>query len=78
VSRYLGSCGSYDLASTLAEQALGLRERVLGKDHTDTLTSLSNLTGILCNQGKYGEAEEMYRRTVELRRRCWAQSTETR
>ena len=41
--------------------ALAGREKVLGKEHPDTLTSVSNLAGVLQNQGKYTAAEEMNR-----------------
>jgi TolA-binding protein len=40
---------------------------VLGKDHPDTLGSMMNLATSLNNQGKYVEAEAMYRQTLELR-----------
>ena len=43
ISRYLQNLGNYNTASTLAEQALGLYERVLGKEHPETLTSMNNL-----------------------------------
>jgi hypothetical protein len=35
-------------------------EKVLGREHPDTLTSVSNLGSVLDRQGKYGEAEAMY------------------
>jgi hypothetical protein len=37
------------------------RERSLGKEHPSTLTSMSNLAGVLDRQGKYEEAESMNR-----------------
>ena len=49
------------------QQELGLCKRVLGKEHPDTLTSISNLAIALDNQGKYSEAEEIHRRTLKLR-----------
>ena len=48
---------------------LDLRERVLGKEHPNTLLSMGNLALVLSNQGKYQQAEEMNRRTLELRER---------
>jgi tetratricopeptide (TPR) repeat protein len=66
MSRHLYNRGSYSVANTLAEQALGLCEKVLGKEHLDTLTSMSNLALVLDRQGKYEEAEKMNRRTLEL------------
>jgi tetratricopeptide (TPR) repeat protein len=40
---------------------------VLGKEHPDTLTSMNNLAGVLDSQGKYEEAEAMYRQTLASR-----------
>jgi hypothetical protein len=34
---------------------------VLGRDHPDTLASMNNLATSLRQQGKYAEAEAMYR-----------------
>ena len=36
-------------------------------EHPDTLMSMNNLAVVLDSQGKYEAAEEMYRRTLELR-----------
>jgi tetratricopeptide (TPR) repeat protein len=69
MSRYLQHRGHYNVANTLAEQALGLHDMILGKEHPDTLTSMSNLAGVLDRQGKYSEAEEMNQQTLELRER---------
>ena len=69
MSRYLQHRGHYNAANTLAEQALALCEKILGKEHPDTLASMSNLAGVLDSQGKYGEAEEMNQQTLELRER---------
>lgn len=46
-------------------QALEWREKVLGKEHPSTLTSVGNLASMLRYQGKYGEAEAMNRRALE-------------
>ncbi|KAJ9660117.1 hypothetical protein H2201_007024 [Coniosporium apollinis] len=43
------------------------REEVLGKEHPSTLASVNNLAGVLQDQGKYEEAEEMNRRVLEGR-----------
>ncbi|KAI0123269.1 Tetratricopeptide repeat-domain-containing protein [Xylariales sp. AK1849] len=37
-------------------------------EHPDTLTSMNNLAGVLSRQGKYEEAEQMHRQTLELRK----------
>ncbi len=42
-------------------------EKMLGKEHPSTLTSMNNLAGVLSGQGKYKEAEEMHGQTLALR-----------
>jgi len=39
---------------------------VLGKEHPHTLKSVANFALVLKNQGKYTEAEKMYRQALEL------------
>jgi len=41
----------------MQRQALGLSEKVLGKEHPSTLTSMNNLSLMLRDQDKYDEAE---------------------
>ncbi|KAF1937469.1 hypothetical protein EJ02DRAFT_505995 [Clathrospora elynae] len=45
-------------------KTLARKERVLGPEHPDTLTSMSNLAGVLDSQSKYEEAELMNRQTL--------------
>ena len=52
-------------AEPLYRRALEARERVLGKEHPDTLISVNNLAGLYQAQGRYGEAEPLYRRALE-------------
>ena len=47
------------------EKMLG--EKMLGKEHPDTLRSMSNLAAMLSSQGKYKEAEKMHRQVLTLR-----------
>ncbi|KIM95406.1 hypothetical protein OIDMADRAFT_206491 [Oidiodendron maius Zn] len=67
----LGECskikGNYATAEVMYRQALQLRETVLGKEHPDTLTSMSNLAVSLHWQGKYAVAEDIHRQTLHLR-----------
>ena len=42
---------------------------MLGKEHSDTLTSMINLARVLSSQGKYDEAEEIHRQVLALRER---------
>ena len=39
---------------------------MLGKEHPSTLTSMNNLAGVLSDQGKYKQAEEMHRQALGL------------
>ncbi|KAH6972637.1 TPR domain protein [Ilyonectria destructans] len=57
--------GIYEEAEEMNRRALEIRERVLGREHPDTLTSISNLAGVLQYQGKYEEAEQMNRRALD-------------
>jgi hypothetical protein len=50
-------------------QALKGRERVLGKEHPDTLYSIYNLACTLGDQGKHEAAETMHRQALEGRER---------
>jgi tetratricopeptide (TPR) repeat protein/DNA-binding XRE family transcriptional regulator len=54
---YLADRAQYIEAETLHQQALAIREQLLGRDHFDTITSMSALGVLYYEQGKYGEAE---------------------
>ena len=45
-------------------QTLARKEKVLGREHLDTLTSMSNLASVLSSQGKYEEAEAINQQTL--------------
>ena len=57
--------GKYNEAEAMHRRALEGREKALGFEHPDTLTSVSNLRSVLSSQGKYDEAEAMHRRALE-------------
>ncbi|KAG7402978.1 Kinesin light chain [Fusarium oxysporum f. sp. rapae] len=57
--------GRYNEAELINRQALEAREKVLGQEHPDTLTSVNNFGLVLQYQGKYEEAEQMSRRALE-------------
>jgi tetratricopeptide (TPR) repeat protein len=48
-------------------RALEAREKVLGREHPDTLNSVNNLGLVLDKQGQYDAAEAMDRRALEAR-----------
>ncbi|KAI6307244.1 hypothetical protein MCOR30_011699 [Pyricularia oryzae] len=56
----------YEEAEQMHRKTLELREKVLGPENPSTLTSMNNLALVLDNQGKYEEAEDIYRRIQEL------------
>jgi tetratricopeptide (TPR) repeat protein len=61
--------GNYALAETVAREAMVLGERVLGKDHPQTLLSVNNLAALYQAQGRYGEAEPLYVRALQTSER---------
>ena len=65
-SSYDKAQGRYGAAHKKAVEAQTMYQKLLGKEHPDTLTSMNNLASVLDNQGKYEEAEEMYRQVLKL------------
>ncbi|KAK8142845.1 hypothetical protein G3M48_008093 [Beauveria asiatica] len=59
--------GQYTAAEAMHRKALELRTKVLGVEHPDTLTNMSNIAHALEGQGQYTAAETMHRKTLELR-----------
>jgi hypothetical protein len=57
----------YEQAEEMNQRVLAGREKVLGVDHPDTLTSVSYLASVLRDQGKYEQAEAMNRRALTAR-----------
>ena len=49
--------------------SLAIREKALGPDHPDVATSLNNLAALYQSQGRYAEAEPLYKRALAIRRR---------
>jgi tetratricopeptide (TPR) repeat protein len=56
--------GKYNEAILLAEQALAIRKQQLGDNHPSTATSLNNLAGLYESQGRYSEAEPLYKQVL--------------
>ncbi|KAF2802720.1 kinesin light chain [Mytilinidion resinicola] len=67
----IGRCehtiGRYRAAELTHRELLVRREKVLGKEHPNTLISMNELAYALSSQGKYKEAENMYQETLALR-----------
>ncbi|OCL03965.1 hypothetical protein AOQ84DRAFT_226702 [Glonium stellatum] len=57
--------GKYKQAEEMYWRALEGREKVLGRERPDALTSVNNPASVLRYQGKYKQADEMNRRALE-------------
>ncbi|WP_413164994.1 tetratricopeptide repeat protein [Capilliphycus salinus ALCB114379] len=58
--------GKYNEAIPLAEEALEIRERLLGENHSDVEASISWLASLYRHQGRYKEAEAFYQRSIAI------------
>ncbi len=63
------SQGRYAEAEPLYQQALELRQRLLGEEHPAVAHSLNNLANLYKSQGRYAEAEPLYQQALELSQR---------
>jgi tetratricopeptide (TPR) repeat protein len=61
--------GIYPEAQRQLEKALGLRRRVLGDEHPDTLIVNQDLASVYSKQGEYSKAETLCSKTLEIQRR---------
>jgi hypothetical protein len=64
-------------AEPLLSRALTIREQTLGPEHPDTAESLNNLAMLYFNQGRYIEAEPLYRRPLAIWEKRSGQNTPT-
>jgi tetratricopeptide (TPR) repeat protein len=62
----LYQAGKFTEAIPLAERALALGVKALGPEHLDVATSLNNLALLYESQGRYAEAEPLYKRTITI------------
>jgi len=69
VGRVFQSLGRYERAQPLLEQALVLRQRVLGQEHPDVAESLHSLAVLFRQTGDYDAAEPLHREALTLRRK---------
>jgi hypothetical protein len=56
-------------ARAIEEEVLAIRRRVLGAEHPDTLTSMSNLAHTLWTQGDYAGVRAIHEEVLAIRRR---------
>jgi tetratricopeptide (TPR) repeat protein len=61
--------GDYGKAVLWQREGLEATERLLGKEHPETLTSVNNLALLLMDQGDYEPVGPLYRRALEARER---------
>jgi serine/threonine protein kinase len=61
--------GLYPHALSLLHGAVDIRERILGPNNPETLTSLDNLANTLADEGHYADAEKLERQILDSRRR---------
>lgn len=64
VGRCEWTLGRYKAAEWAYKQLFEKREKVLGKEHPETLDSMNELGVVLNSQGKYVEAEKMHREAL--------------
>ena len=57
--------GKYEEAEAMHRQTLALSEKVLGKEHPDTLTSVYSLAHLLAKQNLYDDAATLYQRACD-------------
>jgi tetratricopeptide (TPR) repeat protein len=68
-AEYMSTSGKYKMAESLNKKAVKTRTKMLGEEHSDTLTSMANLAWTYWRQGRYKEAEELLVRVVIIRKR---------
>jgi len=65
IAWYMWMKGSYKAAKDTIVKAISIRERILGREDPNTLTSVRTLALVLQYRGKYKEAEQMNRRALK-------------
>jgi len=63
--------GQYSEAAKVAEEAWEVAENTFGPDHPNVATSLNNLAVLYKAQGKYAQAEPLYKRALAIREKPW-------
>jgi tetratricopeptide (TPR) repeat protein len=67
LGQFLSDNGLNRAAEPLLTRALKARERVLGREHPDTLTSVNDLARLLLDKGDFAGAEALFRRALVAR-----------
>ena len=58
--------GEFRQAETLHEEVLAIHSKTLGEDNATTANSMSNLARVYDLQGRYADAEKLYRRALAV------------
>jgi CHAT domain-containing protein/Tfp pilus assembly protein PilF len=66
----LYKAGKFAQAIPLAHRLLAIRQKLLGPDHPEVATALSNLAAFYHFQGRYAEAEPLYKRSLAIREKA--------
>jgi tetratricopeptide (TPR) repeat protein len=61
--------GQYSAATETYRQALTIRFECLGREHPDSLTTITALANVHSNLGKYQQATELHKRTLAQRKK---------
>lgn len=61
--------GKYQEAIAPTQRALAISEHVLGPEHPDTISGLSNLAATYRDSGAYGQAEHLFQQVLAIRRK---------
>ncbi|KAJ0100736.1 hypothetical protein J7T55_000106 [Diaporthe amygdali] len=69
--------GLWKEAESLFVQVMETLKRVLGEEHPDTLTSMSNLASTYGNQGRWSEAESLVVQSTLLAMNAWQIDTDS-
>lgn len=67
IGHYLEQTGRYELAYSVYDVAVRIREKVLGADHADLGTSVNNMGLTLFKLGQFRESEKVLRRSLQIR-----------
>ncbi len=67
IGMFLYDMALYLSALLFTEQSLEIKEKAFGTDHPDVAKSLNNLARLYRTQGKYDEAEQLFKRSLAIR-----------
>ena len=61
--------GRWNEAEQLEVQVLDMRKKLIGEEHSDTLTSMANLASTYRNQGRWNEADQLDVQVMDMRKK---------